>query len=207
MPEEQELAVHQEAEIVPLAVVPLATDHDEPLNDEQLVLMALPKSALTPPKEKPPPPPVDDEVEQEIQSLSAGSIITSWMQKDATAPVTIALQTNGNTHDEAMRMDEHEQSMGRIFDSGNRQHESLGDVEQWRSLESYEVVQQVQHQQQLKQHEQEKEQERDKDQQEMLVYSNRIETLPSHHHQLYDPGEHEVRDYCLLEFYAREPDI
>lgn len=192
VPEEQALAAHQEAEIVPLAVVPLATNNDEPLlNDEQLVLMALPKSALTPPKEKPPPPPVDEDAELELHSLSAGSVITSWMQKDAAvAPVAIALQTNGNTHNDSMLVAaEHEQHMGRGFDNDH-----LGDVEQWRSLESYEVVQQVQHQQQqlqLKQHEQEKEQERDKDQQEMLVYSNRIETLPSHHHQLYDSGEHE----------------
>ncbi|XP_035896431.1 uncharacterized protein CG43427 [Anopheles stephensi] len=195
VPEEQELAAaHPEAEIVPLAVVPLATNNDEPLNDEQLVLMALPKSALTPPKEKPPPPPVDDDAELEIQTLSAGSVITSWMQKDAVpAPVAITLQTNGNTPHSAMMTAEHEQNMSHAFDNGHRQQqELLGDVEQWRSLESYEVVQQVQHQQQqLKQLEQEKEQERDKDQQEMLVYSNRIETLPPHHHPLYDPGEHE----------------
>ncbi|XP_050068232.1 LIM domain-containing protein A [Anopheles maculipalpis] len=195
VPEEQALpaAPNQEAEIVPLAVVPLATNNEQPLVDEQLVLMALPKSALTPPKEKPPPPPVDEETEMDLQSLSAGSIITSWMHKDAgVIPVAITtLQTNGNTHNDSMQVvAEHEQSMGcRVFDD-----DQLGDVDQWRSLESYEEVQQhVQHQQQqqLKQHEQEQELERDKDQQEMLVYSNRIETLPSHHHQLYDPGEHE----------------
>ncbi|XP_052902043.1 uncharacterized protein LOC128309648 isoform X2 [Anopheles moucheti] len=188
---EPPVSVPQDAEIVPLSVVPLASDYvptNEVLNNEQIVLMALPKSALTPPKEKPPPPPVDEETEVEMQPLTAGAVITDWMRKDA-APLTL-MQTNGNgnTHDDVHSSNAYEQN---IIDNGHHRQEHLSD-EQWRSLESYEVVQQVQHQQQQKQHEQEKEQERDKDQQEMMVYSNRIETLPSqHHHQLYDAGEHE----------------
>ncbi|XP_049280340.1 uncharacterized protein LOC125762375 [Anopheles funestus] len=189
-------SIPQETEIVPLSVVSLASSDYVPTsevpNSEQIVLMALPKSALTPPKEKPPPPPVDEDTELEMQSLTTGAIITDWMQKDAPAAI---MQTNGNgnTHDDVHLLNAYEQNVQRVIDNGHRQ-EHLAD-EQWRSLESYEVVQQVQHQQQLKQqHEQqEKEQERDKDQQEMMVYSNRIETLPPHHHhhQLYDAGEHE----------------
>uniref|UniRef100_A0A182PH07 LIM zinc-binding domain-containing protein n=1 Tax=Anopheles epiroticus TaxID=199890 RepID=A0A182PH07_9DIPT len=173
----------QEPEIVPLSVIPLATDYmpaneETLMSDEQLVLMSLPKSTLTPPKEKPPPPPVEEESELEPQPLTAhGAVITSWMQKGA-------MHTNGNghTHDEDLVDDYAENAKRHLAD------------EHWRSLESYEVVQQVQHQQQQqrKQHEQDKEPERDKDQQEMLVYSNRIESnLPHHHQQLYDPGEHE----------------
>uniref|UniRef100_A0A182V161 LIM zinc-binding domain-containing protein n=1 Tax=Anopheles merus TaxID=30066 RepID=A0A182V161_ANOME len=80
---EREPSVAQPAEtdIVPLSVIPLATDYmpaaegDALMHEEQqqqLVLMALPQSSLTPPKEKPPPPPVEEEPsEQELlQSLT-----------------------------------------------------------------------------------------------------------------------------------------
>uniref|UniRef100_A0A182KBG9 LIM zinc-binding domain-containing protein n=1 Tax=Anopheles christyi TaxID=43041 RepID=A0A182KBG9_9DIPT len=206
--EEEPPSAQQETEIVPLTVIPFTSDY-MPANDEelltseeqQLVLMSLPKSSLTPPKEKPPPPPVDEETELELHSLTAdhGAVITSWMEKGA-------MHTNGNGsahEDDPNAPNVYEQNVnGMMMDIHSNGHRQLLLCdEQWRSLESYEVVQQVQHQQQLqiKQQEQEKEQERDKDQHEMMVYSNRIESTLPHHHQhqhhhhqqLYDPGEHE----------------
>ncbi|XP_041761645.1 uncharacterized protein LOC121588103 isoform X2 [Anopheles merus] len=205
---EREPSVAQPAEtdIVPLSVIPLATDYmpaaegDALMHEEQqqqLVLMALPQSSLTPPKEKPPPPPVEEEPsEQELlQSLTTrGAIITSWMEKGAA----MHTHANGNGHGD----DPNANGIGMMMHNSDHRQQQYED-EQWRSLESYEVVQQVVHQQQQLQHQQqeqsEKEQERDKDQHEMMVYSNRIEPALAHHlqhqqqqqQQLYDPGEHE----------------
>nr|XP_040223144.2 uncharacterized protein LOC120949729 [Anopheles coluzzii]XP_040223145.2 uncharacterized protein LOC120949729 [Anopheles coluzzii]XP_040223146.2 uncharacterized protein LOC120949729 [Anopheles coluzzii]XP_040223147.2 uncharacterized protein LOC120949729 [Anopheles coluzzii]XP_040223149.2 uncharacterized protein LOC120949729 [Anopheles coluzzii]XP_040223150.2 uncharacterized protein LOC120949729 [Anopheles coluzzii] len=197
---EREPSVAQPAEtdIVPLSVIPLATDY-MPASEEQqqqLVLMALPQSSLTPPKEKPPPPPVEEEpTEQELlQSLTTrGAIITSWMEKGAA----MHTHANGNGHHGD---DPNANGIGMMMHNSDHRQQQYED-EQWRSLESYEVVQQVVHQQQQQlqhqQQEQEKEQERDKDQHEMMVYSNRIEPALAHHlqqqqqQQLYDPGEHE----------------
>uniref|UniRef100_A0A182JFG5 Uncharacterized protein n=1 Tax=Anopheles atroparvus TaxID=41427 RepID=A0A182JFG5_ANOAO len=203
-PNEEEQLTRQDTEIVPLSAVPMPLPSDfeavaaaavamEANVGNELVLLPLPKSTLTPPKEKPPPPPVDDEPELEQVTPSGLAVagITSWMQKNEIAAM---LQDNQNDHEslEANATDFYEQKRDPMMD-GLRRNEYLElSSEQWRSLESYEVVQQVQHERQRKQNEQEnkeEQQEREKDQQELLVYSNRIEAQP--HHQLYDPGDHE----------------
>uniref|UniRef100_A0AAG5CRV8 LIM zinc-binding domain-containing protein n=2 Tax=Anopheles atroparvus TaxID=41427 RepID=A0AAG5CRV8_ANOAO len=203
-PNEEEQLTRQDTEIVPLSAVPMPLPSDfeavaaaavamEANVGNELVLLPLPKSTLTPPKEKPPPPPVDDEPELEQVTPSGLAVagITSWMQKNEIAAM---LQDNQNDHEslEANATDFYDQKRDPMMD-GLRRNEYLElSSEQWRSLESYEVVQQVQHERQRKQNDQEnkeEQQEREKDQQELLVYSNRIEAQP--HHQLYDPGDHE----------------
>uniref|UniRef100_A0A182N9Z3 LIM zinc-binding domain-containing protein n=1 Tax=Anopheles dirus TaxID=7168 RepID=A0A182N9Z3_9DIPT len=196
-PEFERPPVQQVTEIVPLSVATLPSN--EAVSDDQLVLMSLPKPSLTPPKEKPPPPPVDEEPEIDLQTQLSPTIatITNWMQINHS-------NRNGNNHGDLIIANEasdvFEQMLEDELRPGMLHH--LPD-EQWRSLECYEVVQQVQHQTRQKQHEQEKEPELDKDQQEVMVYSNQIETVPPHHHQdhhhpqLYDPGEHEnVNSYA-----------
>ncbi|XP_053679615.1 uncharacterized protein LOC128730572 [Anopheles nili] len=195
--QEQNRQAEQDTAIAPLSVVNLAPAFDpvdKEFGKEPLDLMTLPASALTPPKEKPPPPPEDDEPDLESSTLAPGStIVTSWIQKHTPVRTNGSERTHGNALlVESNPSDGYEQSLKHAANNGQRQQELLQLAsDQWKSLESYEVVQQVQHQQQ-KQHEPEKgPQERDKDQQELMVYSNRIQLAPHHQHQLYDPGEHE----------------
>lgn len=178
--------------LVPLSVVPCPPDFVAPVEEynDDLVLLSLPQSKLTPPKEKPPPPPVDDEPEPEQHqqpSATAGSV-TSWMQQAAST----AMHQNGAE----LYTDSKSNGTNGTLAAGTGQgnDERLEDFhlheDNFRTLESYEVVQQVQLEQR-KRFEEQKDHERDQERQEMLVYSNRIETQ-SHHHSLYEAGEHEV---------------